>query len=53
MAAVDEIDNEAEVPVEEEMQELRGNWDKNDHKSFVSGKYADNYVENPKVYQIL
>ena len=39
MAAVDEIDNEAEVPVEEEMQKVHGNWDKDIHADFVSGKY--------------
>lgn len=53
MAAVDEIDNEAEVPVEEEMQKMHGNWDKNDHKSFVSGKYADNYVKIQKYIDII
>lgn len=43
MAAVDKIDNEAEVPVEEEMQQMHGNWDKDVHSSFVSGKYKKTF----------
>lgn len=49
MAAVDEIDNEAEVPVEKEMQKVHGNWDKDVHASFVSGKY-EKMFKNVKAY---
>ena len=53
MAAVDEIDNEAEVPVEEEMQKLHGNWDKEEHKKFVSGKFAKKIVKIQKYIDII
>ncbi len=43
MAAVDEIDNEAEVPVEEEMQKLHGNWHWSEHQKFVSKNLSGTY----------
>lgn len=53
VAAVDEIDNEAEVPVEEEMQKVHGNWDKENHAGFVSKKYQNQYVRINKYTKVL
>ena len=53
MAAVDEIDNEAEVPVEEEMQKVHGNWHWSEHQKFVSKKYQKKYIKINKYTDVL